>query len=253
MIEELSYQGLVILAAAGVLATMVNVMAGGGGMIVLPALMALGLPADVANGTYRLGVVTQSVAGTAALNRHGKLDTAAVVPILIPTLSGAAIGALAATRIPRELLKPIMLATMIFMAALIAFRKQTLLAREGHALSPKEAPRSWVGLFLAGLYGGFIQAGVGFLLLGVLVGTLRHDLITANALKLVVTLAFGTVALGIFAWAGLVAWTPAIVLAIASIVGARLGVQLMLRVPLEGLRWFVFACVVATSIVAWLR
>ena len=69
MIEELSYQGLAILAAAGVLATVVNVMAGGGGMIVLPALMALGLPADVANGTYRLGVVTQSIAGAAALNR----------------------------------------------------------------------------------------------------------------------------------------------------------------------------------------
>jgi uncharacterized membrane protein YfcA len=70
---------------------------------------------------------------------------------------------------------------------------------------------------------------------------------------LVVTLAFGVVALGIFTWAGLVSWTPAIVLAIASIVGARLGVKLMLKVPIAGLRWFVFACVVATSIVAWLR
>jgi uncharacterized membrane protein YfcA len=90
-------------------------------------------------------------------------------------------------------------------------------------------------------------------LLGVLVGTLRHDLIAGNALKLVVTLTFGTVALGIFAWAGLVSWPPAIVLALASIVGARLGVRLMLRVPMTGLRWFVFACVVATCIAAWLR
>ena len=111
----------------------------------------------------------------------------------------------------------------------------------------------FIGLFFAGIYGGFIQAGVGFLLLGVLVGTLRHNLITANALKLVVTLAFGMVALGIFVWAGLVSWAPAIVLAAASIVGARLGVRLMLKVPAAGLRWFVFACVVATSIVAWFR
>jgi uncharacterized membrane protein YfcA len=253
MIEELSYQGLAILAAAGVLATIVNVIAGGGGMIVLPALMALGLPADVANGTYRLGVVTQSIAGTAALNRAGKLETTSIVPILIPTVSGAAVGALLAIWIPRELLKPIMLVTMISMAALIAFRKQTLIADEGSSLTPAQAPRSFLGLFFAGIYGGFIQAGVGFLLLGVLVGTLRHDLVTANALKLVVTLAFGLVALGIFTWAGLVSWTPAIVLAVASIVGARLGVRLMLKVPATGLRWFVFACVVATSIVAWLR
>jgi uncharacterized membrane protein YfcA len=253
MIEELSYQGLAVLAAAGVLATIVNVIAGGGGMIVLPALMALGLPADVANGTYRLGVVTQSIAGTAAFKREGKLETGAVVPILIPTTAGAAAGALLATWVPREQLKPIMLVTMIVMAALIVLRKQTLIPPEGPSLTPTEAPRSYVGLFLAGVYGGFIQAGVGFLLLGVLVGTLRHDLIRANALKLMVTLAFGMVALGIFAWAGLVSWAPAVVLAAASIVGARLGVRLMLKVPADGLRWFVFACVVATCIVAWLR
>ena len=253
MIGELSYQSLAMLAAAGVLATVVNVMAGGGGMIVLPALMALGLPADVANGTYRLGVVTQSIAGTAAMRREGKLDTTSIVPILIPTVLGAVAGALLATWVPREVLKPIMLTTMILMAALIAFRKQTLIPGEGPALTPQQAPRSFVGLFLAGVYGGFIQAGVGFLLLGVLVGTLRHDLIAGNALKLVITLAFGSVSLGIFAWAGLVAWVPALVLAAASIVGARLGVGLMLTVPIARLRWFVFACVVAVSVAAWLR
>jgi uncharacterized membrane protein YfcA len=253
MIEELSYQSLVILAAAGVLATVINVMAGGGGMIVLPALMALGLPADVANGTYRLGVVTQSIAATAVFDREGRLDKSSLVPILIPTVLGAIVGASVATWVPRVLLKSILLATMIVMAALIAFRKQTLIASRGPALSPREAPGSYLGLFLAGVYGGFIQAGVGFLLLGVLVGTLRHDLVSANALKLVVTLAFGIVSLGIFAWAGLVSWTPAVVLAVASIVGARLGVLLVLRVPPAGLRWFVFACVVATCIAAWLR
>ena len=253
MIGELSYQSLAMLAAAGVLATVINVMAGGGGMIVLPALMALGLPADVANGTYRLGVVTQSIAGTAAMRREGKLDTTSIVPILIPTVLGAVAGALLATWVPREVLKPIMLTTMILMAALIAFRKETLIPGEGPALTPQQAPRSFVGLFLAGVYGGFIQAGVGFLLLGVLVGTLRHDLIAGNALKLVITLAFGSVSLGIFAWAGLVAWVPALVLAAASIVGARLGVGLMLTVPIARLRWFVFACVVAVSVAAWLR
>lgn len=253
MFEELSYQGLAILAGAGVLATVVNVMAGGGGMIVLPALMALGLPADVANGTYRLGVVTQSIAGTSALNRAGKLETTSIVPILIPTVLGAIVGALLATWVPKQVLKPIMLVTMIVMAALIAFRKQTLIPGEGPSLRPSQVPRSYIGLFLAGLYGGFIQAGVGFLLLAVLVGTLRHDLIAGTALKLVVTLTFGTVSFGIFVWAGLVSWTPAIVLAAASIVGARLGVRLMLKVPLTGLRWFVFAAVVATSIAAWLR
>lgn len=222
-------------------------------MIVLPVLMALGLPADVANGTYRLGVVTQSISGSTALHGHGKLDTSNLVPIMIPTVLGAVVGALVATQIPPELLKPILLVTMVTMAGLIAFRKETLIAPEGPALAPKEAPHAYVGLFLAGLYGGFIQAGVGFVLLSVLVGTLRHDLVEANAIKLVVTLGFGSVALGIFVWAGQVSWVPAIVLAVSSILGARLGVKLMLKVPATALRWVVFACVVATCIAAWLR
>ncbi len=251
--EELSYQGLAILAAAGVLATAINVVAGGGGMIVLPALMALGLPADVANGTYRLGVVTQSVVGSTALHRHGKLETPRLIPIMMPTVVGAVVGAVVATQIPRELLKPIMLVTMIVMAALIALRRRTLIAPEGPPLSPPEAPRAYLGLFFAGFYGGFIQAGVGFVLLGVLAGTLRHDFVSANAIKLVVTLAFGTVAFGIFVWAGQVSWTPAVVLAVASILGARLGVKMMLKVPVPALRWVVFLCVVGTCIAAWLR
>jgi len=253
MVEELSVQGLVVLAVAGVLATIVNVIAGGGGMIVLPALIALGLPVHVANGTYRLGVITQSIAGTAALRSHAEFRREAIVPILIPTVVGAALGAWLATVLPRELLKPVVLATMIVMAALIAFRKETMIAEEGPPVPLREKPRAIVGLFFTGLYGGFLQAGVGFLLLAVLVGSLRHDFIGANAIKLVVVLAFATVAFLIFVIAGHVSWTPAIVLAVASIVGARLGVKLMLKVPADGLRWFVFTCVVATCIAAWLR
>ena len=251
--EELSYQGLAILAAAGMLATVINVVAGGGGMIVIPALMALGLPVDIANGTYRLGVITQSVSGISALRSHSRVEPSAVVPILIPTVVGGGLGALLATSLPRELLKPIVLVTMIVMAALIAFRKRTLVAPEGEPLSPSQSPWAYVGLFLSGLYGGFIQAGTGFLLLAVLVGTLRYDFVGANAIKLVLVLAFGAVAFGIFVWAGQVAWTPAVVLAVASIIGARLGVKVMLRAPVGALRWFVFLCVVATCVAAWLR
>ena len=253
MVEELSYQGLALVAISGVVATFINVIAGGGGMIVIPALIALGLPVDIANGTYRLGVITQSLSGTVALRGQRRVERRSLVPILIPTVSGAALGAFAATSIPRELLKPIVLVTMILMAALIVLRKETLVAPEGPPLAIRDAPRAYIGLFLSGVYGGFIQAGTGFLLLAVLVGVLRYDFVGANLIKLLIVLAFGTIAFGIFVWAGQVAWTPAIVLAVASILGARLGVKVMLKVPAAGLRWFVFVCVVATCIAAWLR
>ncbi|MEM7435761.1 MAG: sulfite exporter TauE/SafE family protein [Myxococcota bacterium] len=251
--EDLSIEGLLALAVAGVLATVINVIAGGGGMIVIPLLMVLGLPVHMANGTYRLSVITQSIAGAAALRGHTAAPTKALVPIMIPMVIGGGVGAALAISIPKEVLKPVVLVTMIAMAALIAFRKETLIAGSEPPRAPGAVPWSYVGLFLSGLYGGFIQAGTGFLILAVLVGTLRYDFVTANAIKLIATLAFGAVALGIFVWAGHVAWIPAIVLAIASVVGARLGVKIMLKVPVSALRWFVFLCVVATCIAAWLR
>ena len=251
--NDLSIEGLALLAVAGVLATIINVIAGGGGMIVLPALIALGMPVHIANGTYRLGVITQSLAGVTAMRGQAQVEGPALVPIMIPMVAGGAIGAALATWIPATVLKPIVLVTMVGMAALIAFRKQTLIADDGPTRAPGDVPWSYLGLFFSGLYGGFIQAGTGFLILGVLVGTLRYDFVSANAVKLIATLAFGSVALAIFVWAGQVAWIPAIVLAAASVVGARLGVKIMLKVPMAGLRWFVFLCVVATCIAAWLR
>lgn len=253
MVEQMSILDLALVALAGVLASIINVLAGGGGMLVLPLLMALGMPADFANGTYRLSVLTQSAAGGAAFYRGGHLPIEAAWRILAPTVVGAAIGAYGATVTPREALKPIILVTMIAMAALIAINRRTLIPSAGSALALRERPHGYVLLLAIGVYAGFIQAGVGFLLLGVLVGLLRHDLVAANALKLVCTLAFGSIALAIFVWAGLVSWLPAIVLAVASILGALIGVRIAVRISPDALRWFVFVCVVATSLAAWFR
>ena len=173
--------------------------------------------------------------------------------ILTPTVVGAAIGAYVATVTPREALKPIILVTMIAMAALIAINRRTLIPSADSALGLRERPQGYALLLAIGVYAGFIQAGVGFLLLGVLVGLLRHDLVTANAIKLFCTLAFGSIALAIFVWAGLVMWLPAVVLAVASIVGALIGVRIAVRISADALRWFVFVCVVATSLAAWFR
>jgi hypothetical protein len=251
MVDDVSLASLALVAVAGALSSVINVLAGGGGMIVLPVLMALGLPAGVANGTYRLSVLTQSLAAIQGFRGQGKLPEELILPVLAPTALGAALGAYAATQVPEAVLKPVMLVTMVVMAALIAFRRTTLLAAEAHSLP--FGPRAYAALFLASLYGGFIQAGVGFLLLAVFVGSLNLDLVTANALKMICTLVFALISLAIFALAGEVAWLPAAVLAAASIFGAQVGVRLAVKTPPNILRWVVFCCVVATSIGAWAR
>jgi uncharacterized membrane protein YfcA len=243
--------GLGLVALAGVAAGFVNTMAGGGSLLTLPALMLLGLPADVANGSNRLSVVTQSVSGVWLFHKSGKLVTRSIAGVVLPTVVGSAIGALVASRVPTEVLEPVLLMTLILVALLMAFAPHAV-APEGEEPKPVGL-KGVLGLFMAGLYGGFIQAGVGFVLLGVLGGLLRYDLVRANALKLVCTTIFGVVALGIFVAAGQVAWIPSIVLAVATVVGSQLGVRFALKVEPHVIRRLVLICVIASGVAAALR
>lgn len=245
---------LAIVGVAGLAAGFVNVMAGGGSLLTLPALILLGLPADVANGTNRLGIVTQSISGIWGYHGAGKLPTRAILSIVAPTVIGSLLGALVASYAPPEWLEPALLGTMIAMAVVMVIKPSVVVADEKAEPIPlRERPMGFVGLFAAGLYGGFVQAGVGFVLLAVLGGMLRYDLLRANALKLTCTLIFGVVALAVFVARGQVVWLPAIVLAATTVVGSLLGVRFTLRVDQKVLRWILFATVVATCVAAFVR
>jgi len=250
--EAIVLHGVVIVA--GIAAGFINTVAGGGSLLTLPALMLLGLPAGVANGTNRLAVVAQSVSGVLLYRKAGKLSSEALAPVVIPTVLGAGCGAFAASRAPDWLLEPVLLSTMVVMA-LVMLVKPTLVApdEELGALTWRERPVALFGMFGAGLYGGFVQAGVGFVLLGVLGGLLRYDLVRANALKLVCTGVFGIVALSIFAAAAQVEWIPAATLAAATIVGSQLGVRFAVKASPRVLRVIVLATVVVSVIAIVLR
>lgn len=238
---------------AGVAAGVLNMMAGGGSMFTLPVLMLLGLPASAANATNRVAVFTQSVSGVWAYRRSGQLDQAAVLPILGPTAAGALVGSLLASRLPESLLKPILLGTMIAMATLLLLRPKTITAPIGAETKSALSPGGVVGLFIAGLYGGFIQAGVGFILLSVLGGVLRYDLVRANALKMVCTAVFGAVALVVFIQAGQVIWVPGLILAAATLVGSLIGVKIATRIPQAAIRWVVFGAVLLSCVGAYFK
>jgi uncharacterized protein len=246
-----TYAALVV---AGIGAGFLNTVAGGGSMLTLPVLMLLGLPADVANGTNRVAIVSQSLAGVLSFRRGGVLDQPAVVPMLVPTVAGAVIGAAAASRVPAPVLKLVLLGTMTIMAAVMLVRPHAIGGSPGGVPRRLTSSRLGIlGLFAAGLYGGFVQAGVGFVLLAVLGGVLRYDLAAANALKLACTLVLSGVALVVFVAADQVRWAPGLALAACTVVGSQLGVRFALRVPQKVLRAAVFVAVVATCAGAALK
>jgi len=249
---ELDPLMLAVLCAAGIAAGFINTMAGGGSLLTLPALMLVGLPADIANASNRVSVVSQSVSGVYLYAREGKLKRRAAMSVLLPTIGGSLLGALAASRAPTWLLQPVLLVTMVLVALLMALKPELAMG-EADDLARPMTPRGAAGLFAAGLYGGFIQAGVGFVLLAVLGALLRYDLIRANALKLACTMVFGVVALGVFVAAGQVSWLPACVLALASVLGSQLGVRFALKMQQRVLRWIVLVSVICSCIAVVLK
>lgn len=227
---ELTLIGILALVGSGLLAGFVNTLAGGGALFTVPALMLLGMPADVANATNRLGVFLQSATAVWSYHQHDQLITDDLKAILIPNFFGTLVGALAASYTPVAILKPVLLGTMLLVTLVIVFKPKQAAAGENHipfTLAQKRSGFFW--LFLAGLYGGYIQAGVGFVLIAVFSGVLRYSLLQSNVLKMMSTLVFGGVSLTIFALRGQVLWVPGLILSLATMTGVYVAVRYSLN------------------------
>lgn len=243
-----------MLIALGIAAGIINTLAGGGSNLTLPALMVMGLPADVANATNRVGVLLQSLAAVRGFSKRAVMPLDDAPAIVAPTLIGSLLGTVAAVGAPQELLKPALLLAMVAMSLLILLKPDTIAPPPGTPPTKVADSRSaWWVLFLAGIYGGFVQAGVGFILIAALAGSLRYDLLRSNALKMLCTSALTVVALAIFIWQGLIEWVPGLVLALGTVVGARLGVRIAMRTSQTALKWFLFVMTVVASVAALLN
>lgn len=243
-----------LLFVLGLVAGVINTLAGGGSNLTIPALMVSGMPPDVANATNRVGVMMQSVAGLKGFHDKGKLPTHDLKAILIPTLLGGALGAAVASYAPVSVLKPALLFAMLAMAALMLVKPSVVMPEPGTPTRlVGSTPGAWTAIFAAGFYGGFVQAGVGFVLIAALAGTLRYDLVATNALKIICTFAFTAVALGLFIYNDQVAWVPGLLLAAGSTLGAMLAVRIAINVEPRTLKWFLFIMTLVAVAAALLK
>jgi uncharacterized membrane protein YfcA len=235
-----------LLLLAGFAAGLLNVMAGGGSFLLLPVLVGLGLPANVANGTMRVGVITQSTAAILTFRSKG-VHTGRLSASLAPAmLLGALLGSWLATRITDETFEPVVGAVLIAWAIVLLIKPDRFLRPPDHERPPSAITHVLSGVI--GVYGGFLQAGVGFPLIALLTGHLGYDLVRANSSKVALTLAFTLVALPVFVLADQVAWTPALVLAAATMLGAWAGVRWQLDKGSELVRWFVVVTVAVSGV-----
>jgi uncharacterized protein len=233
---------VVVSAVAGV----VNTMAGGGSLLLLPVLVGLGLPPSVANGTLRVGILVQSVTSSLAFRRRGVRERFIVVRLVVPMALGAAGGTWLATRLPDDLLRPIF-------GGVLALWAIILVVRPGRFLEPPPQPETpGLGMVLVaglvGVYGGFLQAGVGFPLMAMLVIGLGYPAVRANAAKVALVVGYTLISLPLFAWAGHVAWREGAAIAVGSLVGGWLGTHWQIQSGARIVRWFVVAAVALSGV-----
>jgi uncharacterized membrane protein YfcA len=223
-----------------------NIIAGGGSMLTLPVMIFLGLPPTVANGTNRVAIVIQSVGATWSFHRRKLISREWVLLAVPPALIGVVVGTLAAVRIGDLAFQRILAVVLVGAAAWTVWRPIRP-PEEGDPLPPRGGKR-WAFVFfffLVGAYGGFIQAGVGFIILAVTsAGGL--NLIRGNALKVTLILGFTPLALAVFAWTGKVDWAMGFALAAGNFLGALAGVRLQI---LKGHKWV--RSVVTLTIIAF--
>lgn len=251
MIETVNLIQAMMLITIGFIAGGINTFAGGGSNLSLPALMMVGLPADVANATNRVAIFMQSLTATHGYYKHDKLDKASIKNIILPTLLGGLIGAVVASYLAVDILKPVLLATMVIVSLWVVFKSDSGNVTD-KVVNCSDSKWGFIATFMAGFYGGFIQAGVGFLLIAVFVGVLKYDLLKANALKIVATLLFTAISLVVFVYRDQVAWMAGIYLAVGSILGAMVSVKLSIDIKPKTLKILVLVMTVLASIAALL-
>lgn len=245
----MSVFGFVALAGIGFVAAIINVIAAGGSFLTLPLLLFLGLPATEANGTNRVGVLAQNVSAVLGFHRHKVLPVRWAVAVSLPAMTGAALGVWLALEVPDLAFRRILSVVMLVMTLVTLLHKSF----RGDAKSEPRSAAHWTmvaGFFLMGVYGGFLQAGVGFLALA-LTTVAGLDLVRGNAVKVFTVMLLTVLSLAVFAGTGNVDWPAGIALGLGNYLGGIVGVRVAV---LKGHKWLehvVTATIVIFAIMLW--
>lgn len=238
---------LIYLCLAGIVAGFLNVLAGGGSLLVLPLMVFLGMDGAVANGTNRVAILIQNVSAVSAFRRKGYSDWKGSLALALWVIPGAAAGALLGVTLSGGLFNKVLAGVMVLVLVLMNLPK-----------TPADAPRispfvTRLAMLGVGFYVGFIQAGVGFILMAILYRTTHQTLVRVNMHKVFIILIATATTLPIFAMKGKVIWSVGLVLAMGNALGAWIGSHVQIKKGETLILWTLRLTIVAMAIKLLLR
>lgn len=235
------------LVLSGVLVGFVNTLAGGGSIISLSILIMLGLPATVANGTNRVAIALQNLVAVSSFKQQKVLEQRKALYLSIPAILGSLVGAGAAVDINEAIFEKAIGVIMLVMLVIVLFKPQQYIYGKAEV---RKKPISWstyVIFFFIGIYAGFIHMGVGyFLLAGIVLGA-GYDLVKANAIKVLIILAYAPFTLAIFYYNHEINWKYGLIMALGNMIGALVASRMAVKKGVVFVKWVIVVVVLMTS------
>ena len=241
----------VLLIATGFAVGFVNTVAGGGSLLSLPVLIFLGLPPSVANGTNRVAIVIQAALATAGFKSKGVSTAPFNIYLGIAAFFGAIIGAYIAVDVNGETFNKILAGIMVAVVLIIIFKPKMKLAEMQERLTGKYLWIGMIAFFLFGIYGGFINAGLGFIIILFLHYVNHMTLVRSNATKVAVVLIYTIAALAVFVFNDKVNWKVGLILAIGNGSGAWLASRVSVNKGDGFIKTFLIIMVLIMAVKLW--
>ncbi len=216
---------IAILAFAGFFAGLVDAIAGGGGLVTLPALMAVGLPPHIALATNKGQAVFGTITSASGYWRRGAVDRSRAPLMFACGLVGSVFGAIAQLSMRPDVLRPLVIVMLVVSAVVVAW------PRKSKPHTPFVHALLWGALvsLVLGAYDGFFGPGVGTMLIVAFVLLFGDSLTSASGNAKVVNLASNAAAFALFATRGNILWSLALPMAAANIAGSWVGAHLAIR------------------------
>ena len=207
-----------IIIITGFVAAFLNTVGGGGSLFSVPILTFLGLPITSANATSRVAILFQNISAVGGFRSKGiELPWPYSLYLGLSSLGGGLIGALLASRIQDDIFNKIFVAVMIFSVFLILY--DPFRSKGSEKLDFKSQITGSICFFFIGIYGGFVQAGIGFLVIAVLSVVNNLNLVKSNYVKVVAAIVYTAVSVAVFAYEGKIEWITGLILAIGHALG----------------------------------
>jgi uncharacterized membrane protein YfcA len=244
------WQGL-LLIAAGIFAGFINTVAGGGSLLTLPIMIFMGLSPNVANASNRVAIFVQNIFGVLGFRSKGVNAWPYSLYLGISALFGAIIGAKIAVDISGELFNRILAIVMIGVVIITVFNPIRKTSPENEKMSFKRQLIGVVVFFFIGIYGGFIQAGVGFLIMAAITGINHIGLVKTNSAKVFIVLIYTTASLAVFTIEGSIDWLWGGTLALGNSTGAWIGARWQVKKGDKWVKRVLLVMVTALAIKLW--